>query len=134
MSTTKINWNNHTITDSTYTTGNVYTNLHPVLNIGTTMNSNPYTIRTTDNITIGEGMLQKQVLSVLGDAEFSGDIKLKGKSLINSLEKIEEKLAILHPNEKLEEKYEKLRELRKQYIELEKEIIEKEKIWDILQK
>lgn len=73
-------------------------------------------------------------LEVRGDANFEGDVKIKGKSIVDSLEKIEEKLAILRPNEKLEEKWEKLRELRNQYIELEKDIIEKEKIWETLKK
>lgn len=77
----------------------------------------------------GQGALQ-----VKGDAEFEGDIKIKGKSLVDSLEKIEEKLAILRPNKKLEEKWEELRDLRKRYMELEAEIIEKEKMWDILKK
>jgi hypothetical protein len=49
-------------------------------------------------------------------------------------DKIEERLAILHPNEKLEEKWEELKELSKRYKELEKEIIEKEKMWDILKR
>lgn len=66
------------------------------------------------------------------DANFHGDVKVKGKSLNESLERIEERLAILHPNEELEAKWEKLRELRKQYMELEADIIEKEKIWKIL--
>lgn len=73
-------------------------------------------------------------LKVNGDAEFEGDVKIKGKSITDMFEKIEEKLAILHPNEELEAKWEKLRELRKQYIELEKEILEKEKMWNILKK
>lgn len=77
---------------------------------------------------------QKGSLQVKGDAEFDGDVKIKGKSLVDTLEKIEEKLAIFKPNEKLEEKWEELRELRNRYIELEKEIIEKEKMWDILKK
>jgi len=73
-------------------------------------------------------------LKVNGNAEFDGDVKIKGKSISETLDKIEEKLAILHPNEKLEEKWEELRELRNRYIELEKEIIEKEKMWNILKK
>jgi hypothetical protein len=76
----------------------------------------------------------KPSLHVNGDANFDGDVKIKGKSLTDSLEKIEEKLAILRPNEKLEEKWDELRDLRNRYIELEKEIIEKEKMWDILKK
>ncbi len=73
-------------------------------------------------------------LQVKGDAEFEGDVKIKGKSITEMLENIEERLAILHPNEKLEEKWEELRELRNRYVELEKEIIEKEKMWNILKK
>ncbi len=84
---------------------------------------------TLSNINTGSGTLQ-----VKGNAEFDGDIKLKGKSLNDTLSKIEERLAILHPNEKLEEKWEKLKELRKQYQELEADILEKEKIVEILKR
>ena len=73
-------------------------------------------------------------LKVNGDAEFDGDVKIKGVSISETLEKIEDRLAILHPNEELEEKWERLRELRREYIELEKDILEKEKIWKILKK
>lgn len=73
-------------------------------------------------------------LQVQGDAEFKGDVKLRGKSLLKLLEKFEERLAILHPNEELEEKWEQLRGLRKMYMELEQEIIEKEKMWATLKK
>ena len=89
----------------------------------------------TDTITLGDYFNNlNNTLQVQGDANFEGDVKIKGKSLVESLEKIEEKLAILHPNIELEEKWEQLRELRRQYMELEKDIIEKEKIWDILKK
>jgi len=73
-------------------------------------------------------------MSVKGDAEFEGDVKIKGKSLNAILDKIEERLAILHPNAKLEDKWEKLKELGNQYRALEKDILEKEKIWNILKK
>jgi hypothetical protein len=49
-------------------------------------------------------------------------------------DKIEERLAILHPNPELEDRWEELKELSKRYKELEKEIIEKEKMWDILKR
>lgn len=100
-------------------------------------NYNIYTTTGTDTITIADyanSWTGQQALDVKGDANFEGDVKIKGKSLVESLEKIEEKLAILHPNEELEEKWEKLRGLRKMYMELEAEIIEKEKIWGILKK
>lgn len=109
----------------------------------TSGNTSPYqnynynwvtTTTGTDTITLADWGNIQSTLDVKGDANFEGDIKIKGKSLVESLEKIEEKLAILRPNIELEEKWEQLRELRRQYMELEKDIIEKEKIWDILKK
>jgi hypothetical protein len=100
-------------------------------------NYNIYTTTGTDTITIADyanGWTGQHGLDVKGDANFEGDVKIKGKSLVESLEKIEEKLAILHPNEELEEKWERLRSLRKMYMELEAEIKEKENIWGILKK
>ena len=85
-----------------------------------------------DTLTLANGT--PGVLKVQGDAEFEGDLKLKGKSLDKTLTRIEERLAILHPNEKLEEKWENLKGLRQAYMELEAEIIEKEKIWSILKR
>ena len=73
-------------------------------------------------------------LKVNGDAEIDGDIKVKGKSLSEAIENIEKRLAILHPNEKLEEKWEELKALGERYRELEKDILEKEKIWEIIKK
>ena len=78
--------------------------------------------------------LNGSTLEVQGDANFHGDVKIQGKSIVDSLERIEERLAILRPNEELEEKWEKLRGLRKMYMELEAEIKEKEHIWATLKK
>ncbi len=60
------------------------------------------------------------------------DIKIGGKSLVEAIEKIEERLGILHPNPGLEDRWEQLKALRQQYIDLEKELLEKEKMWKIL--
>ena len=73
-------------------------------------------------------------LHVKGDAEFEGDVKIKGKSIAETLDKIEQRLGILHTNEKLEAKWEELKALGDKYRELEKDILEKEKIWDTLKK
>ena len=78
--------------------------------------------------------LKGNSLSVKGNADFDGEVTIKGKSLTGMIEKIEERLAILHPNEKLEDKWDELKELGKRYKELEAEIIEKERVWAILQK
>ena len=91
-----------------------------------------YTVTTT-----GTGLNNDTIsnaLQVKGDAEILGELKIKGKSLSDQLEKIEERLAILHPNVELESRWEDLKKLRDQYIELEKEIIHKEKMWAILKK
>jgi hypothetical protein len=92
-----------------------------------------YTIATDPNLT-GTTLHVKGDAQFEGDVTFEGDVAIKGKSIKESLEAIEERLAILRPNEELENKWDKLRELRKQYMELEAEIIEKEKIWAILKK
>lgn len=76
----------------------------------------------------------KQTLSVKGDAEFEGDVKIKGKSLNAILDKIEERLAILHPNQELEDSWQELKKLGDAYRALEKDIIQKEKIWETLKK
>lgn len=86
------------------------------------------------NITLAEPALNGATLSVKGDADFEGELTIKGKSLTDMLEKIEERLAILHPNPELENKWDELKELGKRYKELEQEIIEKEKVWAILKR
>jgi len=72
--------------------------------------------------------------TVKGDAEFEGEITIKGKNLSDMFEKIEQRLAILRPNEDLEKRWEDLRALRNAYTKLEAEIIEKEKAWAILKR
>ena len=64
--------------------------------------------------------------------EAGTDIKIGNKSIVESIEKIEERLGILHPNPELEDRWEQLKTLRNQYMELEKDILEKEKILNIL--
>lgn len=73
-------------------------------------------------------------IQIKGDAEFEGEITVKGKNLSEMFAKIEERLAILHPNPELEDKWDELKELGKRYKELEAEIIEKEQMWAILKR
>lgn len=63
------------------------------------------------------------------DVEVDGDIKIKGKSLDSRLSKIEERLNILHINDKLESKWKKLRELGEQYRKLEEDLLLQERLW-----
>lgn len=78
--------------------------------------------------------LQGRQLHVDGNASITGELTIQGIKLSDRLDKIDERLAILHPNEELEAKWENLRGLRKAYMELEAEIKEKEKVWSILKK
>lgn len=79
-------------------------------------------------------------LTVKGDAKISGsvdisnDLRVDNISILETLEKINQRLAILKPNPELEQRWEKLRELRQQYIDLEKDILEKEQIINILKR
>lgn len=58
-------------------------------------------------------------LQVTGTAEFENDIKVKGKSILEALEKIEQRLAILVPDPKKLEQYEALQKAYKNYKMLE---------------
>ena len=70
-------------------------------------------------------------LTLLGD---DADLIVNGKSLNETLQALEEKLNILHPNNELEEEWDELRELGNQYRKLEKELKEKSKMWAALKK
>lgn len=132
MSDQDIDWNNMSTTisspwlgavGSTITTNGLYTSV----------GSNGSSVNWSDTYTVNTD-IKGASLQVKGNAEFEGDVTIQGKSIRDSLERIEERLAILRPNEELEEKWENLRGLRKMYMELEAEIIEKEKMWGILKK
>jgi hypothetical protein len=60
------------------------------------------------------------------------DIEVNGWSLIESIRRIEERLNILTPNDKLEAEWEELRELGNRYRELEQHIRDKQATWDRL--
>jgi hypothetical protein len=87
-------------------------------------NYGDYNVYTTDpqvQIT-GDGITMKS----------EADLKIGDRSLKDFMDRVEDRLAILHPNEALEEKWEQLKDLRRQYEALEKDILEKEKIMKIL--
>ena len=126
-----------TSTSPTYTNGSLSSNsdLYWGLN-GTSVNSGQvYTTNTTGGSWItADPSLKGATLSVKGDADFEGEVTIKGKNIADMFSKIEERLAILHPNPELEDRWDELKELGKRYKELEAEIIEKEKVWAILKK
>jgi hypothetical protein len=123
------NYNNTMIGDSidTFTTGTVTIPNNTSNGIYWGLNG------TSSTITTGPS-LKGNSLSVKGNADFEGEVTVKGKSLTGMIEKIEERLAILHPNPELEDRWDELKELGKRYKELEQALLEKEKVWAILKK
>ena len=131
-----------TLNSSMWTTGST-TISNGGYTIGTGSTTVPYTYTTTgtgsynpfngyNNIGIGSS---GSTVHIDGDGltmKEGADIKIGGKSLTEAIEKIEERLGILHPNSALEERWEKLKELRQQYVEMEKDLLEKEKLMKIL--
>lgn len=73
---------------------------------------------------------------VAKDAVFDGNVTIDGNltigkyNITNSLDKIYERLNLLHVNSRLESKWNKLKELGDQYRALEKELLEKEEFWE----
>jgi len=62
------------------------------------------------------------------------DIEIGETSLKEFMNKIEQRLALLIPNSKLEKEWHELKDLGDRYRELEQDIKEKMKTWDILSK
>jgi len=101
-------------------------------------NTYPYTVSTTGGpytINSGAGIASPWSTSISPKLRLDGegaDIEVNGWSLIDSIKKIEERLNILHPNEKLEAEWEELRTLGEQYRKLEQHIKDKQATWDRL--
>jgi hypothetical protein len=100
---------------------------------GTVTSASPsiYTNQTTGWTTYNN---QPSIMKVECDAEFKGEVTIRGVKLDERLNAIEERLGILRPNNDLEGKWEKLKALGEEYRKLEQEILEGENIWDILKK
>jgi hypothetical protein len=112
------NWGNITI-------GPLVPNAYTYTTTGTGASS-PWV--TTDTI---DGY---NTLSVKGNADFDSDITVKGRSLTEFMESVEQRLNILRPNTELEKEWDQLRELGEQYRELEKQLTEKSQMWATLKK
>ena len=58
-------------------------------------------------------------IQVKGDAEFEGNVTINGQNLAETLQRIQDRLAILVPNPKLLDKYEALQQAYEHYKTLE---------------
>lgn len=90
-------------------------------------------LTSVGNGTINSGSITASTITSDSYYTFSGNVGSVNE-LLNRLTEIENRLAILKPNDKLEEKWENLKKLGDAYRALEKEILEKETTWNILSK
>jgi hypothetical protein len=108
----------------TGTAGTVVNTLSGIANNWNWTNSTmPYTINSVPSI-----------MKVECDAEFHGEVTIRGVKLDERLNAIEERLGILRPNNDLEGRWEKLKALGEEYRKLEQEFLEGEDIWATLKK
>jgi hypothetical protein len=98
--------------------------------------SNGYTLTTTGTSTnyAWNTTSIENTLQVKGDSEFDGDITVKGRSLTEFMDSVEQRLNILRPNPALEAEWDQLRALGEQYRELEQQLKEKSRMWATLKK
>ena len=99
--------------------------------------SNAYTYTTGTNYawnTTSTTTSIENTLQVKGDSEFDGDITVRGRSLTEFMDSVEQRLNILRPNPALESEWDQLRELGEQYRGLEQQLTEKSQMWAALQR
>jgi hypothetical protein len=106
----------------------IYTSHSPTI----TLSPNTFTNTSWAPLTVNGG--NQSGITVKGDADIEGSLKVKGVDLGEMLSKMQDQLAIYQPAPELEEKWEELRELARKYKELVADIKEKQQIWDILKK
>jgi hypothetical protein len=76
--------------------------------------------------------MQPSSLQVSGDAEFLGNIKIKGRNLADWLATVDSRLGLLHIDSELESEFDELRALGDAYREAERRFIEQKRVYDIL--
>lgn len=99
--------------------------------------SNAYSWNTNSsidwsNITLGPSSNAGTTFRQPGRLELQGedaDIKVNGRSLMDAIDALEQRLNILVPNPELEAEWDELRELGERYRALEKQCTEKGNMW-----
>ena len=106
----------------------------------TTISANGLTSGVGYTYTTGTGALNPWATNTTlkgGQLELEGkdaDVIVNGKSLLDTLQALEERLNILVPNPELEKEWSELKQLGNEYRKLEKEITAKMKTWELLNK
>ena len=126
-----------TSTPSSITPGSIYS-ISGTGAVGTSANAIWTTNTTGPTWTTGTNGIDWSVganIKPSGTIELRGedaDIKINDKSLLKTLEAIEQRLVLLEPNPEMEKEWDELRELGERYRELEKQCQEKSKMWNKL--
>lgn len=110
-------------------TGSIYT-----AGTGYTIGANGTSSLDWSNISISTGWTttNPSTISQSGTLELRGenaDINVNGRSLMDAIDALEQRLNILVPNPELEKEWDELRELGERYRELEKKCKEKGEMW-----
>ena len=94
---------------------------------GTGIPASPHTSWSTTASTMSPSSIQ-----VKGDAEFLGNIKIKGRNLTDWLETVDSRLGLLHIDAALETEFDELRALGDAYREAERRFTEQKRVYEIL--
>ena len=92
----------------------------------------PSSAWANQSFSIQNSTLSPGTLKVQGNAEFEGNLTLKGRNLTDWLEAVEARLVMLQPNPELEAGWQELADIRIKYMELERELMEKQRMFNIL--
>jgi hypothetical protein len=90
--------------------------------------STPNTVWTTNSVdwSVGSSISPSATIDLKGD---NADILVNGRSLMDAIDALEQRLNILVPNPELETEWDELRVLGDRYRELEKKCREKGDMW-----
>lgn len=99
--------------------------------VGATYSNTMWTTNTTSgwNGTSAMDLNQSGKMSLRGE---NADIDINGKSLLKTLEALEERLNLMTPNPELEKEWDDLKKLGDRYRKLEKKCKEKAEVWNKL--
>lgn len=120
-----------TIINTTSYYGNLYTQTGSISNNITCASSSSILRIDTHN---KEPLFEVDINTKSVNLSEDCDLKLGNISIRQFLDRIEQRLEILHVNPELESEWTELKDLGNKYRQLEKELLEKNKVWEILKK
>ena len=107
----------------------------PVYTIGSAMPQTYSSGHTISGHTINSSELTNSTITINTNGiemQPGTDIVIGGQSLMKTLDAINQRLAILQPNTRLESEWTELKELGERYRAMEQDLLEKARAWDIL--